>query len=265
MQKVDPAQNFEKDSTELIAEERGGLAESFENLSKNDLDFLYQLSKKDRAKVAEVFNQKNKIADARGEGIKNMAEKVLIDGLTGIDNRKSFDKKIKEEVARAERYKIPLSLIFADIDFFKKVNDTFGHPAADEVLKKFAAVLKKGVRKIDFPARFGGDEFVVILPETDLAGAVAAAEKLRAAVEKMEIKFKNQEIKITASFGAAEKIAGEGENDLVARADAQLYSAKKQGRDCVVSDLLGEKPQQKFAELVSRVRSFFQKFGRDRQ
>ncbi len=120
------------------------------------------------------------------------------------------------------------------------MNDEFGHSVGDEVLKKIAAVLKKGVREVDFPARFGGEEFVVILPETDLAGAIVSAEKLQKAIDEMKIEFENRKIKITASFGVAQKIPGEDSGKLIGEADARPYSAKSSGRNRVVAELPDE-------------------------
>ncbi|HEU4479745.1 MAG TPA: diguanylate cyclase [Pyrinomonadaceae bacterium] len=158
-------------------------------------------------------------------------EQASTDHLTGLANRRRFERQLEREVARTARHGRPFSLITIDIDHFKQVNDTYGHEAGDEAIKTLARVLQQGTRGIDLAARIGGEEFAVILTETNLSGAVEVAERLRVALKSIEIQSVGQ---IAASFGVAEcPSQAETARELVARADAALYEAKREGRDRV--------------------------------
>jgi diguanylate cyclase (GGDEF)-like protein len=152
------------------------------------------------------------------------------DSLTGLSNRRAFDRRLEEEVHRAQRYGSELSLIMTDVDHFKRYNDEYGHAAGDEVLKLVADAMAEVGRASDFVARFGGEEFVVILPETALSGAVIFAERFRRGIAAVEYPMGS----ITASLGVAELEEGESAHDLLKRADAALYAAKDAGRNRVV-------------------------------
>jgi len=165
-----------------------------------------------------------------------LREMNMRDGLTGVFNRRYLDHRLAVELERFKRYARPFSLLILDIDFFKKVNDRFGHPCGDAVLKTVAADLSAGVRKSDLVARYGGEEFCCLLPETDVAGALVVAEKLRAGAEAREHGWEGQRVPVTISVGAAQAKAGVvGPAELVGRADAALYEAKKTGRNRVVT------------------------------
>ena len=158
------------------------------------------------------------------------------DGLTKVNNRAFFDKAFQDEHRRVQRMKIPLSLIILDIDFFKKINDTYGHPGGDACLRAMALLVQPKVNRAgDVLARFGGEEFVILLPECSLENAVKLAETLRNDVQRMIVPFEGQNIRFTASFGVA---CGLPEtpftpDDLLASADKALYQAKRDGRNCV--------------------------------
>jgi len=158
-------------------------------------------------------------------------EAAFTDHLTGLANRRRFERQLAREVARAARYEHPFCLLLIDIDNFKGVNDTHGHDAGDEVLRRVGNAVQAGTRGIDTGARIGGDEFAVILPETDLQHGLEVAGRLRSAMGSMEVEGVGR---ITASFGVAEfpSSAGTGE-ELKAAADAALYEAKRGGRDRV--------------------------------
>ena len=146
------------------------------------------------------------------------------DPLTGLANRRAFFDALEIEVARSRRYPRPLSLLMVDVDGLRVVNDTRGHPAGDRVL---AAILREGVREVDLPARYGGDEFAVLLPETPLDGAAIAAERLRAAVAGASF---DDGLVLTLSVGVAATPPLEADAEkLVAEADAALYRAKNAG------------------------------------
>ena len=159
---------------------------------------------------------------------------ALVDGLTGLSNRRHCDESIVQELARAARFGGSVGLILADIDDFKAVNDRHGHPTGDEVLRAFAATLHDTVRDIDVPARWGGEEFAVLLPGTDEEGAALLAERIRAAFEERALESANGErLAVTASFGVAAFPEAATPIELVEGADAALYEAKRAGKNRV--------------------------------
>ena len=162
------------------------------------------------------------------------------DHLTGLANRGFFEEKAKSELSRSLRYKNPFSLLMVDVDFFKRVNDSYGHLVGDEVLKFVSTKLQSNLRTdIDLPARFGGEEFVIILPETDSSGALIVAERIRKSIETAVIIKNENTISVTVSIGITQ--VREGEPDdlaiLYERADLALYWAKEHGRNqCNIYD-----------------------------
>jgi len=151
------------------------------------------------------------------------------DHLTGILNRRALDKNLKREISFALRHKLPLSFVMADIDNFKKINDNYGHEVGDFVLKSFTKALKKSLRQEDMLGRYGGEEFVLVLPNTDIEKAFQASERIRHKIEKLKIKEINGNI--TASFGITGLLSTDDEKSLIKRADDALYEAKKNGRN----------------------------------
>jgi diguanylate cyclase (GGDEF)-like protein len=158
------------------------------------------------------------------------------DGLTELPNRRHFEEALEGEIVRAERFGGPLSLILADLDGFKQVNDRFGHQAGDDVLRAFAEILRVTVREIDLPARYGGEEFAVLLPQTDLDGAQRLAERLRRALVSRPLSAgPGTLMAVTASFGVATFPEAATPAALFAAADEALYRAKRKGKNCVVT------------------------------
>ncbi len=157
------------------------------------------------------------------------------DGLTGLFNRTMMDRELERELGRVQRYGTELSLLVADLDHFKQVNDRHGHLAGDECLRAVAAVLKRSLRQVDLVCRYGGEEFAVIAPMTDELGALTVAERLRLAVEQLVIRVGAEELKITISVGVASHRSGETARDFFARADQALYAAKAAGRNRVLA------------------------------
>jgi diguanylate cyclase (GGDEF)-like protein len=157
------------------------------------------------------------------------------DPLTGLRNRRAFDRALEREAARLERYGHPIGLLAVDIDHFKQINDRFGHEAGDAILKDLARLLEAGIRDVDVAARFGGEEFVVLLPETDLAAALEVGERLRAAVESMKKEWNGEPLPVRISVGCSASPACVPDPKLLVRsADAALYQAKREGRNRVV-------------------------------
>jgi diguanylate cyclase (GGDEF)-like protein len=165
------------------------------------------------------------------ENYKKEIEKLTItDTLTGINNRRYFHRKIDLEIERAIRYEHSISLIMFDIDFFKKVNDTFGHDVGDNVLKKYTGIVSKHIRKNDVLCRIGGEEFIIILPYATIKESVYIAKKIREVVEDSKVITP-----ITMSFGVVEYIQNESADDFYKRVDDALYKAKNSGRNKVVA------------------------------
>jgi diguanylate cyclase (GGDEF)-like protein len=153
------------------------------------------------------------------------AQQAVTDGLTGLHNRSAFDEAIAGEIERSRRFGSDLGLVLMDLDDFKDVNDDYGHPQGDAVLRAVARVLRETSREIDFAARYGGEEFAVLLPGCTLADAQALLERLRRAMPEDQ----------TVSAGVACWDGAESAEELVGRADAALYRAKRSGRDCLVA------------------------------
>jgi diguanylate cyclase (GGDEF)-like protein len=171
-----------------------------------------------------------------------LTEMSMTDSLTGLYNRRYFFQRLLEEVKRSERYSHSVSLIMTDLDHFKKVNDSYGHPCGDNVLRDFSEILKTSGRAMDVAVRYGGEEFALILPETKSEEARILAERLRlkTAEQMFSCPTGEKRLKITASFGLA-SFPGEAANleDLIEKADKALYRAKRHGRNRVC--LNGEK------------------------
>ncbi|BBP42600.1 GGDEF domain-containing protein [Thiosulfativibrio zosterae] len=163
---------------------------------------------------------------------KELEHITIHDDLTGLRNRHYFNQRIDEEIQRSQRYQNPLSLISFDIDHFKQVNDTYGHDVGDLVLKKVARECSPYIRETDALCRVGGEEFMVIMPETKLEDAALIAERLRMAIQNMSLG--NLELPVTISLGVVELSHVENFTLLYKRADQALYAAKDKGRNCVV-------------------------------
>jgi diguanylate cyclase (GGDEF)-like protein len=161
------------------------------------------------------------------------SEMSMTDALTGLLNRYGLQRALQRELAEARRYARPLSCLLLDLDHFKAVNDTYGHAAGDAALAQAARVLTESVRGSDVVCRYGGEEFLVLAPETELAGALALAEKIRLAVSARLFGAGPCSFPLTFSVGVARLRAGESGNDMIARADEALYHAKQTGRDRV--------------------------------
>lgn len=167
---------------------------------------------------------------------KQAVEKAYNDPLTGLNNRAAFDKTIEQEIDLAHRHGHTLSLMMLDLDHFKQINDNYGHIVGDAVLKSFADCILECMRSSDIAFRYGGEEFVILLRNTQIAGAKLLAERMRKTVEDMKFEYNNIKLNVSVSIGLTELEEGDDRLILVERADALLYKAKESGRNCVVID-----------------------------
>ena len=156
-----------------------------------------------------------------------------IDSLTEVYNRRVLMERLEQEWNRTRRYSTTVAFIMCDIDHFKKVNDTHGHPTGDQVLEKVASLLSKSVRSSDMVGRYGGEEFGIVMVNADSASAAAAAERYRTKIESMQFHSRRGDFQVTASFGVADSRGKDSLNQLITAADTALYNAKNSGRNTV--------------------------------
>ena len=163
----------------------------------------------------------------------DLSDLVRTDPLTGIANYRYFIQALEQEIERTLRSGQPTSLIMLDIDFFKKVNDQWGHEVGNQALAHLSQLLQKTVRKLDIPCRYGGEEFAIILPDTTLAASIPVAERIRQEIEKSPLIVERQLLQLTVSLGIATytEQQNSGIEDLIKRADQYLYQAKETGRN----------------------------------
>ena len=203
-----------------------------------------QIDRATQAMVAQNQALRQKLEDSSEQigqlrrDLESIRSEALTDSLTGIGNRKLFDTILHEIITDAMESDLSVSLLIIDIDHFKTFNDTYGHQAGDHVLRLVGRVLRDSVKGCDTPCRYGGEEFAILLPRTELAGAVTVGEQIRQAVAGKTLvrKSSGQDLgKITVSVGAAQFNPGEPLSQFIERADMGLYAAKQAGRDCVVA------------------------------
>lgn len=188
---------------------------------------LEELNDELQAVQAELIRNNRQLVESRA-----LWERLAVtDTMTEIANHRAFQERLREEIARAQRYNYPFILLMLDVDDFKPYNDTFGHPAGDQVLREIAAVMRETVREGDLVARYGGEEFAALLPQTDAKHGRIVAERVREAVQRHRFAHRT----VTLSIGAAEFPVDGGEAEkLIVSADQALYSAKRGGRNRVV-------------------------------
>lgn len=203
-------------------------------------------SKDEVAVLADTFNKiSHHLADAYEEleqahqQVTKQAEQLLElsikDELTGLYNRRHFREQASQYFKQAKRYQTPLSVMLADIDFFKRINDQFGHATGDIVLREVATIMQSNLRESDLLARYGGEEFVVIFPKTDLTDAIELCERLRNAIESFTWHTIEPELKVTLSIGLDADTSLQQFDELLVKADEKLYLAKDRGRNQVIS------------------------------
>ena len=198
---------------------------TLDKLSKRDISYLEQLTRQS----AITINRANTYS--------KVLQYATLDALTNLNNRRQFEVRLKQEIATTKRQKNPLCAMMIDIDFFKKVNDTYGHASGDAVLRTVASIIKEHLRESDIPSRYGGEEFAVLLPYTHIEEAKIVGERLRKAVEETPIPIDKKNINVTISMGLAEFSPQETGEELFKRADSALYEAKEGGRNRVCVDL----------------------------
>ncbi len=201
----------------------------FDKITNQEIEYL-----------EEIKNQATSTL-TRAKSYIEVLEHATLDALTGYNNRHQFEKRLKETTATAKRQDVPLCCIMSDIDFFKKVNDTYGHAVGDCVLKNVAKTIKKELRQDDIPSRYGGEEFIFLLPHTKLEEAQIVAQRLRKAVEAKKINIEEykiegiKEISVTISIGVSQFNKEDKNPELLYKnADSALYEAKESGRNRVV-------------------------------
>jgi len=191
----------------------------------------YQLRRGDQVKVGDTIFKFLSGSDMEAQYHETIYKMTIVDGLTGVNNKRFLMETLEREIPRARRHQRPLTLVMFDIDHFKHINDTYGHLAGDYVLKELAQLVKGRLRPDDVLGRYGGEEFCVVLPETDLEGGSSIAEELRILVQDHSFVFEQERINVTISLGVA---VLQDDNDLTAfikSADEHLYAAKRDGRN----------------------------------
>ncbi len=180
------------------------------------------------------------------EEVSLLKEQVLTDALTGLYNFRFFSDALPLEMERSRRSFQALSMIVLDIDHFKKFNDSWGHDLGNQVLTLVANIITLTIRKLDVACRFGGEEFVVLLPNTDLRQAINVAERVREAIQNTPYMYGSQSLSVTASLGVDEFLGNHSDTPegFIERVDGLLYQAKHEGRNCVRAPILGVKPVQ---------------------
>lgn len=211
------------------------LNQHFEKYKKSDHDRFDQSQRQIKALNKRLQEMEEESSELRKSAEKSR-ELALKDALTGIWNRQALNEDLEKEFVRWQRYQKPLSIVVWDIDFFKRVNDDYGHAAGDKVLKTIARIFMQATRDADFIARFGGEEFVGIFPETRLEDALSLANKIREKIETSKFHYENKPVPITASAGLATFRPNDTIDDVFKRADAALYRAKEAGRNRCIAD-----------------------------
>jgi diguanylate cyclase (GGDEF)-like protein len=204
------------------------------DLAKGNPDFSKRLKPSGKDELSELVRWFNVLSHKLEKDYKKIEQLSITDRLTQLYNRTRIDQLFGQEIKRSLRYQAKFSVILLDVDYFKSVNDKYGHMVGDSVLQELAELLRSGVRDTDHTGRWGGEEFIIIAPVTDLSDALSMAEKLRKMIEEFEFTGVGHK---TASFGVASFQEGDDEDSLTQRADQALYLAKQRGRNQVISEL----------------------------
>lgn len=207
------------------------ISDRYQSVSREQKESLtgrYHKQLRQLEKIARISDRYQSMMRDLNEALKDASTK---DALTGIGNRRMLMESLKAETARADRLERPLTLVLIDVDRFKSVNDAYGHEAGDKVLVRIANAIRSGVRDYDLCGRWGGEEFMVIMPEIVAAEGAGVVERMRLAITGVEMMAGGEPLQISASFGIAERKPGESISDTINRADAALFEAKRNGRN----------------------------------
>jgi len=218
----------EEENFDSIKEKLLNIATS---LDKEIDDFVFEMKKEDE----EVDRLKEVIKNLENK-VKKLSKEVKTDFLTNIANKKALEDELKKQENVYKRYKTDYSIVFFDIDHFKNINDTYGHDAGDVILKSLGLLFRRYARDIDMIGRFGGEEFVAILPNTNKNGAYSFAEKLRVIISKTKFMYKKTRIYVTVSAGVACRNEVNSSKEVLKKADERLYLAKQNGRNRVCAE-----------------------------
>ena len=219
---------------QLVQERVDTIRERMEE-HKQEEQALVQRSQEQMAQLMERLHEMESEAEQLRSQVKEERRQAFTDALTGLPNRFAWEERLDQEYARWKRYGSPLSLMIVDVDHFKRINDTYGHQSGDKALRIIARELAGSIRKTDFIARYGGEEIVILMPETPLPEAMKAADKLRRKVEDCGFHFRDQKVTITVSCGLSEFRGDDRPGDVFERADQALYEAKQNGRNQCMS------------------------------
>ena len=239
--KFDHCEIYSPNAEELKSLERSRQNVVFPLQWKEEI-FGYLVVKKvleDDKDLVKILSQQFALALRRVKLYQKIEHSAITDSLSQLYTHRYALERFEEELKRSELRKIKQSLLMIDVDFFKQINDTYGHRVGDQVLRSVAAIIKENIREIDIAGRYGGEEFMIVLPDTDRAGAKLAAERIRQAAENASIKAYDAQVRVTVSIGVATfPEDGDLASVLVDRADWSLYRAKKTGRNrvCIFGD-----------------------------
>jgi diguanylate cyclase (GGDEF)-like protein len=225
--------HFERRGTLWYAVDDGSTNGTYVN--EQQIPHEVELRTNDRIKVGPTIFKYLSGADAEAKYHEEIYRMTIVDGLTQIHNKRYLYEALEREIIRARRHERPLCAVMFDIDFFKRINDQFGHLAGDYVLRELADVVMTRIRRDEVFARYGGEEFAILLPETSLTGAAALADSIREKVAEHRFAFQGEVIPVTISIGCAPMLAEDTATDLIQRADEKLYEAKRSGRNRVCS------------------------------
>jgi diguanylate cyclase (GGDEF)-like protein len=221
----------------IVLTEHGDEETAVQSLKQGVIDYIPK-STLSSTRLVQAIDQaisKWKTAQCNIARQEELERQANIDSLTGLLNRRVTLRLLKESMRRARRYEEKLCVILLDIDEFKQINDLHGHKAGDSTLRKVAVLMQKRLRDTDVVGRYGGDEFLIILPHTNRAGALLPAERIRKGIEMLNMKDrKGNTFCVTASFGIAEYKVGDDSTSIIQRADNLLYEAKQIGRNRIL-------------------------------
>ena len=225
-------------TAEDISQLKSAIARNIDLIKDGVEEFISQATTRHEAvgirneNLSHKIKQMEKETEQLQQKLTENREKLLYDALTGVQSRLAYDDQIEQEIARWERYGSPFSYVILDIDHFKNINDKYGHSAGDKALKTIAEIMLQQIRKSDFIFRIGGEEFVLLLINTEVSKVEVLVEKLRKVVFAREFHFDQDSVSLSLSAGLTETRDGDSVKSIYERADATLYRAKNSGRNC---------------------------------